>query len=88
MIAVCRQSNSELKKLGVRVIDGCSVQKPGDVQSLAAALDSKVDLLVNNAGIMTRESLDKCDYAQVREQFDVNALGPLMVTLELYHRQK
>jgi len=36
----------------------------------------RVDLLINNAGILTRESLDDMDFDRIRRQFEVNALGP------------
>jgi NAD(P)-dependent dehydrogenase (short-subunit alcohol dehydrogenase family) len=61
VIAVCRQTNSELKKLGVDVIDGVSVQKEGDVKAMVRALgDSKIDLVVNNAGSLEQPCLSEC----------------------------
>jgi NAD(P)-dependent dehydrogenase (short-subunit alcohol dehydrogenase family) len=40
-------------------------------------------LLVNNAGILTRESLEDMDFERMRQQFEVNALGPLRLTCAL-----
>ena len=47
-----------------------------------SALDAfgQVDVLVNNAGILRRETLGEIDYGTMLEQFQVNALGPLRVT--------
>ena len=36
-------------------------------------------MLINNAGVLTRETLDALDFDAVRRQFEVNALGPLRV---------
>ena len=40
----------------------------------------KLDIVINNAGILTRESLDDLDWDRIRTQFEINALGPLRVT--------
>ena len=40
----------------------------------------RIDVLVNNAGILARDSLDDLDFDGMRRQFEVNALGPLRVT--------
>jgi NAD(P)-dependent dehydrogenase (short-subunit alcohol dehydrogenase family) len=42
-----------------------------------------LDLLINNAGILTVESLGDLDYERIRRQFEVNTLGPLRVTTAL-----
>jgi NAD(P)-dependent dehydrogenase (short-subunit alcohol dehydrogenase family) len=43
----------------------------------------RIDVLVNNAGILSEESLDDLDVERIRRQFEVNALGPLRVTQAL-----
>ena len=40
----------------------------------------KIDILINNAGILSVETLDNMDFGAVLEQFKVNALGALRVT--------
>ncbi len=44
---------------------------------------SSLDCLINNAGILTNENLVDLNLERMRRQFEVNALGPLRVTLAL-----
>lgn len=84
VIAVCRKSAPELDRLGVRVEAGVDVRKDHDVAALAERLAGvKLDVLVLNAGILRHEALEDLDLPSVREQFEVNALGPLRVTAAL-----
>lgn len=84
VIAVCRTASSELQALAVEIIEGIDVSREADVQQLAERLAGRhLDLLFNNAGIMRDESLQAMDYGQILEQFQVNTLGPLRVTLAL-----
>ena len=84
VIGVCRQSSEELDALNVRVIDGVDVATADGVRQLTGALgDAQIDVLINNAGILRRDSLDELDLEAMREQFEVNALGPLRVTRAL-----
>lgn len=84
VIAVCRKASDELKALGVRVIEGIDVSRDEDVKRLRDELgNTRIDLLYNNAGIMRRETLDEMNYDTLREQFEVNTLGPLRVTVAL-----
>ena len=79
--AVCRTSSPELDALGVRVIDQCDVADQSSVQQLAVRLgDEKIDVLINNAGVLAHNALGEIDYHSVKQQFQVNAIGPLMVT--------
>jgi NAD(P)-dependent dehydrogenase (short-subunit alcohol dehydrogenase family) len=51
------------------------------VSQLVRRLEGQtIDLLINNAGILTRESLDQMDLSAVLWQFEVNAMGPLRVS--------
>jgi NAD(P)-dependent dehydrogenase (short-subunit alcohol dehydrogenase family) len=83
VIAACRRSSPELDELGVQVEQGVDVADLDSVRALAARLDTPLDLLVNNAGILSVERLDELDYDAMRAQFEVNALGPLRVTSAL-----
>jgi NAD(P)-dependent dehydrogenase (short-subunit alcohol dehydrogenase family) len=84
VIAVCRRSSDELDALGVRVVRDVDVTSEGDVDRLASRLDdTRLDLLVNNAGLLTRESLDDMNFDRIRRQIEVNALGPLRLTWHL-----
>jgi len=88
-IAACRKSSPELDALGIRTVTGADVSTDEGTQLLARALDgATLDLLVNNAGIMYADSVDKLDFERVRRQFEVNVLGPLRVTLALLPQLK
>jgi len=81
VIAACRRASAELSKLGCRVIEDVEVTDDASVARLAAGLAGQpLDVLVNNAGILSEESLDDLDFERIRRQFEVNALGPLRVT--------
>lgn len=81
VIAVCRKPSPALKDLGVRMVEGIDVTRDEDLDLLREKLgDQTIDVLYNNAGILTDESLNNMDWAQIERQFEVNALGPLRVT--------
>ena len=81
VIAACRSKSPELTKLGVRIVEDIEVTDPRAVVRLVEAVGSQsVDLLVNNAGVLSRDSLEELDLDAIRRQFEVNAIGPLLVT--------
>ncbi len=81
VIAVCRSASEELKQLGVRVEEGIDITSDASVADLCDRLgDTAIDVLINNAGIIKRVTLKDLDFESIREQFEVNALGPLRVT--------
>lgn len=89
VVAVCRQSSSELDGLGVRVESGVEVTDRESLADLAGRLsDVDIDVLVNNAGVM--RSTDFSDIEDqldaFRLQFEVNSLAPLRVTRALVDR--
>ena len=43
----------------------------------------QLDMLINNAGILSEETLDDLNMARIQAQLEVNALGPLRVTSAL-----
>jgi NAD(P)-dependent dehydrogenase (short-subunit alcohol dehydrogenase family) len=88
VLAACRSSSPELDALGVEVVDGVDVSDEEGIAKLVTAVGSRrVDLLVNNAGILVwGDSLEKLDVAGIRKQFEVNALAPLLVTQALRSR--
>lgn len=89
VIAVCRKPSAELDALGVRVESGVDVSVQEDVEQLAGGLpDASIDILINNAGILSRQSLDNLDFDAIRRQFEVNSLGPLRVTAALREKLK
>ncbi len=81
VIAVCREMSDELSALDVRVIDGIDVSSGTAVEALRQELDAQpIDVLVNNAGILLRDTFGDIDYELMAEQYRINTLGPLRVT--------
>ncbi len=81
VLAVCRVSNSELEALDCEIISGIDLAGNDVAELLQPAVGSrKIDILINNAGILSRETLDDLDFDRMRAQYEVNALGPLKVT--------
>jgi NAD(P)-dependent dehydrogenase (short-subunit alcohol dehydrogenase family) len=84
VIAVCRTASKELQQLGVQVEEGIDITSDESVAGLRTRLgDTAIDVLINNAGIIKRVTLDNLDFDSIREQFEVNALGALRVTSAL-----
>ncbi len=84
VIAVCRQASPELQKLGVRTLEGIDVSQVEDVARLNHQLQgAKLDVIINNAGILVRDSLDRMDFEGIARQFEVNAMAPLRVSTAL-----
>ena len=84
VIAVCRTSSKQLNDLDLRVIEGIDVSDDDSLKDLRARTgDGGLDWLINNAGILSVESLDSLDFEAMERQFRVNALGPLRVTRAL-----
>ena len=84
VIAVCREAGKQLSALNLRVIEGVDVSTTESVRGLQnqAGIDG-LDWLINNAGILSVESLESLDFEAMERQFRVNALGPLRVTAAL-----
>lgn len=87
VIAVCRRVSDDLQSLGVRVEEGLDVSDPASISELAGRLDGiDVDILINNAGIMIKQSLGEIDGDAIEDmvrQYRVNSIGPLLVTQAL-----
>lgn len=84
VIATCRNSSDELEKLGVRIVSNVDVTSDDSVRDLAAQLaGQRLDVLINNAGILTAESWDHLDLEAIMRQFEVNAVAPLRITKAL-----
>lgn len=84
VVAVCRNASPALKETGAEVHEGIDVTDDESVRGLARTLEGRrIDILVNCAGILTRESLDDLAFDRIRQQFEVNAIAPLRVTAAL-----
>jgi len=81
VIGACRQASAELQDSGARVITQVDVSSREGLSTLRRELQgSRIDLLINNAGILRNDSLGQLDDADLVQQFLVNALAPLRVT--------
>eukprot|EP00198_Chlamydomonas_reinhardtii_P006500 XP_001695836.1 predicted protein [Chlamydomonas reinhardtii] len=78
VIGACRKKSPELESLGVKIVEGRLGQG-------VRAWDWgwKGPRGVCNAGILREDSLEDIDMAVLREQFEVNSLGPLRTYLAL-----
>ena len=84
VISVCRRASDELLALGTNVISGIDVSDEAGVSELGRQLVGQpLDVLLNNAGILLGDSLETIDFEKMTDQFKVNTLGPLRVTLAL-----
>ena len=81
---LCRQSSPQLDNLGVVIIENVDIATDaGIAQAISALSSTKIDLLINNAGILRDESLSQFNKNTIIEQFNVNALAPLAFTQAL-----
>lgn len=84
VVATCRKASPELRETGAEIREGIEVTDDDSVRGLARDLAGRrIDILVNCAGVLTRESLDDLDVDRIRRQFEVNAIAPLRVTAAL-----
>ena len=81
VIGVCRQTSDELEAAAARVIEHVDVTSDESVARLADALaGERIDLLINNAGLLQENELGRIDFDSLRAQMEVNAYAPLRVT--------
>ncbi|TMM47588.1 SDR family oxidoreductase [Colwellia ponticola] len=83
--ALCRHSSSALTQLSsaanLHIIEQVDVSTPQGITQAVTALNKvNIDLLINNAGILRDENLQHLNAATITEQFNVNALAPLLIT--------
>jgi NAD(P)-dependent dehydrogenase (short-subunit alcohol dehydrogenase family) len=84
VVAACRTASSALRETEAEIVERVDVTDDAAVAQLAHSLDGRrLDVLVNNAGILSSESLDDLDFDRIRRQLEVNSLGPLRVTAAL-----
>jgi NAD(P)-dependent dehydrogenase (short-subunit alcohol dehydrogenase family) len=90
VIAVCRQNSPALESTGARIESGLDVTDEAALAALVHRLAGvRLDTVFLNAGILRNESLDRLDadaFDGMREQFEVNTLGPLRVARSLLDR--
>ncbi len=83
--AICREGNKEIEDIADQVIAGIDVTDeenlPKVVAMLHKLLDAPVDILINNAGLFSNETVANMSLDSIREQMEVNAIAPLNVTM-------
>ncbi len=81
-IAACLSHASPLAGMpGVELVTGIDVTSASAMKELRERLGGRrIDVLVNNAGLVIEEQFGRFDYDAFQRQFAVNALGPLRVT--------
>ena len=80
VIGVCRTPSDELSALGARLITGIDVGDGDSVATLKKELgDTRLDVLINNAGILIDDQFGSINYDDMVKQYQVNTLGPLRV---------
>lgn len=84
VIAAARTPSSEMTALGVRVETGVEVTADASVAAFARRLEGiRIAELWCVAGILREDTLEALSFDEIREQVEVNALGPLRVVKAL-----
>ena len=80
VIAVCRQPSKALKALDVDIKEGIELTNQNTISNLIHSINGRqLDGVILNAGIMKPIGLDNLDIESIRQQFEVNALAPLVL---------
>lgn len=87
-IAACFVDAPELRgKPGVEVVTGVDVTSAESMRSLVGEVgDRRIDVILNNAGLVIERKLGEFDYDAFHKEYAVNALGPLRVVEALLPR--
>ncbi len=84
---VCRETSDELEDIADQVISGIDLTEPGAMDAVVTIteqlLEGPLDILINNAGVFTNETLDAMDFDRIRTQLEINALVPLELAVAL-----
>lgn len=81
VFGLCRSCSDELNQSGAKVITKVDVGNPETLPSALGKLtDIDIDLLINNAGAYSSESLEDWQPNTIEHVYRVNAMGPLLVT--------
>ena len=84
VIAVCRQPSDALTVLGVRVESEIELSREDSIVELVSRLQGqRLDGVILNAGILRSMGLSDLNAEAIRQQFEVNALAPLLLSKAL-----
>jgi len=81
VVAACRSATQDLRETGAEIHEHVEVTGDESVERFTAAVKANgpIDILVHVSGILKGDNLDALDWNTLREQFEVNTLGPLRV---------
>ena len=84
VIAVCRETSSDLGELDVRVEQVPDLSQQESIADLIGRIHGlEINTAILNAGINHVMDLNNLDPGSIRQQFDVNALAPLLLASAL-----
>ncbi|MCB1145168.1 MAG: SDR family oxidoreductase [Leptospiraceae bacterium] len=84
VIGVCRNASNDMRNHCSEVLDGYDVTKEESLTSLYEKLSgTKIDILINNAGILQQDSLSQLPSNSLLDQFKVNAMAPILLTSKI-----
>ena len=87
VIAAVREPSEALRALDLRIVEDIDIASDAAIDKLRAALeDTRIDLLYCNAGVMNGERLGDMAFDSIREQLEINSLGPLRAVEALLPR--
>lgn len=67
----------------------CDLSSPEDINALVKSLgDDPLDLLINNAGVVSKNSFEKTPDEEWTQQWVVNMMGPVRLTRSLFPNLK
>ena len=79
--ALCRNSSDELDQLeNTQIITDCELTDTESLQQAVEKCPDKIDILINNAGILAGTSFDNLisDKTTIETQIQVNAIAPII----------
>lgn len=84
VVAVCRRASPELTALKPRIIEGVELTDPDGIARVAEQVAGEgIDILINNAAILRSTSLGQLAPEALAQQFQVNAVAPLLLSQAL-----
>lgn len=84
VIALCRMASPEIKEVAKQVIEDIDITQSKSLKRAKESIQgTQIDILINNAGLLVPDQLGQIEMTNIRRQMDVNAYGPLELTMEL-----
>ncbi|TGK05583.1 SDR family oxidoreductase [Leptospira langatensis] len=81
VVAACRKASEPLRRLEVKIYEGLDLTQSQSFESLSSFLSgTKIDILINNAGILIPDNLESLDFQELETQILVNAIAPIRLT--------